>query len=298
MPAGLRIVQKRRQKPVKARSGFLRCQYRSKQGGRPYRLYIPVSATDAASRPLIVMLHGCKQDAEDFAAGTRMNMLAEEMNFIVAYPEQVLDANQMKCWNWFKPEHQKRGEGEAAIIAGLARSIASRHAVDRKRIFVAGLSAGGAMAVNVATVYPDVFAAVGIHSGLPYGSACDLGSALSAMRASRWLAHAEDLAVPTIIFHGAQDETVHPENGARLLETLAGHRQASVSSQDLRTPAGQIYTRTIIHSDDGILLGEYWLVHEGKHAWSGGSALGSYTDPAGPDASREMVRFFLQQERG
>lgn len=240
------------------------------------------------------MLHGCKQDGEDFAAGTRMNLLAEEMNFIVAYPEQIVDANQLKCWNWYKPQHQKRSEGEAAIIAGLTRSIASRYAVDRDRIFVAGMSAGGAMAVNVATVYPDIFRAVGIHSGLPYGSACDLGSALSAMRASRWMDGGGDLTIPTIIFHGARDETVHPDNGGKLLETLAGHQHADVSSEEIDAADGQAFTRKTVRSQQGKLMGEYWLLHDGTHAWSGGSASGSFTDPSGPDASREMLRFFLQ----
>ncbi len=276
-----------------------------------YRLYLPPEAPgDGAPRPMVVMLHGCTQHAEDFAAGTRMNALARELGVVVLYPEQAQRANAQKCWNWFKPQHQQRGRGEPAVIAALARSIATVHRVDPQRVYVAGLSAGGAMADVVGHCYPDVFAAVGVHSGLPYGCAADVASALSAMRsgpgpAPGTTAGARSTALPTIVFHGDADSTVHVRNAESLVAALrsgSGEGAASGAEAAPRVTRGQSgrgarHTRTVYTDAAGRDTLEYWQLHGAGHAWSGGSASGSYTDPSGVDASAEMLRFFLSHPR-
>ncbi|GAA4337565.1 hypothetical protein GCM10023144_33440 [Pigmentiphaga soli] len=271
-----------------------------------YKLYLPPAAAAAAPllRPMVVMLHGCTQDADDFAAGTRMNALARDLGVVVLYPEQTPRANAQRCWNWFKPQHQQRGRGEPAILAALAQTIAADHHVDAARVFVAGLSAGGAMADIVGRCYPDVFAAVGVHSGLPSGAASDVGSALAAMRNGRPAAPAVSGGPmpPTIVFHGDADATVHVSNGAAIVEAArnangktAGKPSARVAEG--RSSGGQRYTRTVYTDEAGRSTTEYWQLHGAGHAWSGGSAEGSYTDPAGVDASAEMLRFFLAHRR-
>ncbi|MFD2299822.1 PHB depolymerase family esterase [Paracidovorax citrulli] len=276
-----------------------------------YRLYLPPEVPgDGAPRPMVVMLHGCTQHAEDFAAGTRMNALARELGVVVLYPEQTQRANAQKCWNWFKPQHQQRGRGEPAVIAALARSIATAHRVDPARVYVAGLSAGGAMADVVGHCYPDVFAAVGVHSGLPYGCAADVASALSAMRSGPGPAPgattgARSTALPTIVFHGDADTTVHVRNAESLVAALrsgSGRGAASGAAAAPRVTRGQSgrgarHTRTVYTDAAGRDSLEYWQLHGAGHAWSGGSASGSYTDPSGVDASAEMLRFFLAHPR-
>ncbi len=273
-----------------------------------YRLYLPPDAPgDGAPRPMVVMLHGCTQHAEDFAAGTRMNALARELGVVVLYPEQTQHANAQKCWNWFKPQHQRRGRGEPAVIAALARSVATKHRVDPARVYVAGLSAGGAMADVVGHCYPDVFAAVGVHSGLPYGCAADVASALSAMRSGPGPAVAgtagpRGTALPTIVFHGDADGTVHVRNAEALVEALrdgSGRGGAAAAPRVTRgqTGRGARHTRTVYTDAAGRDALEYWQLHGAGHAWSGGSASGSYTDPSGVDASAEMLRFFLAHPR-
>jgi poly(hydroxyalkanoate) depolymerase family esterase len=248
------------------------------------------------------MLHGGTQDADDFAVGTRMNALAEEHGFIVAYPNQSKAANPSMCWNWFSPEHQKRAAGEPSIIAGITSEIVAGYDVDPDRVFIAGLSAGGAMAAVMAATYPDLYAAVGVHSGLPYRSATDLPSAFAAMRGdagsrgrrSRKARGAADDSprVRMIVFHGDADKIVHPSNAAG----IAGRSRVgeSVDHAETRLSVGQTYTRSVIRDQSGVAVVEEWLLHGSGHAWSGGSPDGSYTDPDGPDASREMLRFFLE----
>lgn len=269
-----------------------------------YKLYVPPHAGDggAAQRPLIVMLHGCTQGAADFAAGTNMNALARQAGALVLYPEQTPHANAQRCWNWFKPQHQERGRGEPEALAMLIRSIVAEHEVDGSRIYVAGLSAGGAMADILGRCYPDLVAAVGVHSGLPSGAASDLGSALSVMRqgaAPRVDSGATAPVPPTIVFHGDADATVHVRNATAIVEAVrAAHRDPSgalpeANASEGSAPAGRRYTRTVYTDRDGGARAEYWRLHGAGHAWSGGSAQGSYTDPTGVDASAQMLRFFL-----
>ena len=250
----------------------------SRAGTRFYLLYLP-GVYRGQSLPLVVMLHGCKQTPEDFAAGTRMNQAAEELGVIVAYPAQAWRANVERCWNWFRERDQQRDHGEPALIAGITQQVIARYNADRRRVYIAGLSAGGSMAAIMATTYPELYAAVGIHSGLPYASARGAATAAAAMRYKRLGAAAPVPTIPTIVFHGDDDTTVHPSNSAY---AIAG---------DVRTEtgeaAGRSYTRTTY---PGM---EHWLVHGAGHAWSGGNGDAPYADAKGPDATREMLRFFL-----
>ncbi|CAM4131848.1 PHB depolymerase family esterase [Roseomonas mucosa] len=255
--------------------------------------------------PLLVMLHGCTQSAEDFAAGTRMNQLAEEKGFLVAYPAQSGSANMQRCWNWFRPGDQQRDAGEPGLIAGMAREILREDGADPSRVYVAGLSAGGAAAAILATRYPDLFAAAGVHSGLGCGAARDLPSALSAMRQGAAglpapPAGAGARLVPTIVFHADGDSTVNPRNGDQIIEQLQRSLPVDwrMRVEEGRVPNGHAWRRTLYADGSGRHPLEQWLVHGGGHAWSGGSPDGSYTDPKGPDASREMLRFFLEHPKG
>jgi poly(hydroxyalkanoate) depolymerase family esterase len=290
---------------------FLSATYTAQAGTRPYKLYVP-SGYRGEALPLLVMLHGCTQSPDDFAAGTRMNRFAEEHGFLVAYPAQVATANASGCWNWFEPANQRWGQGEPALIAGITRQVAAGYAVDPRRVFVAGLSAGGAMAVVMALTYPDLYAAVGCHSGLAYGAAHDLPSALRAMaqaerpRAPRGVpsptAATSPRALPLIVFHGDRDTTVHPRNADQLIaQWLAlpaddappatGAREPEV--RRAKAPGGLAYTQSSHFDAGGQLRAEHWLIHGAGHGWSGGSAEGSFTAPRGPDAAHEMLRFFL-----
>jgi poly(hydroxyalkanoate) depolymerase family esterase len=275
-----------------------------------YKLFIPIGLGDAAP-PLVVMLHGCTQSPDDFARGTRMNALAQEHGYVIAYPAQSKRRNATRCWNWFRaPDQQRDGQGEAALIAALATHLTKAHGLDARRIYAAGLSAGGAMAAVLAAAYPDVFAAIGVHSGLPAGVAHDLPSAFAAM--AKGAAHSRipgphSLAhpVPAIVFHGDRDATVDPCNGAAIVlqatitgaPTPADVSKAHATSEHGSVAGGRTYTRTIYRNDAGIVVAEQWIVHGGGHAWFGGDSAGSYTDPSGPDASEEMLRFFSQCAR-
>jgi poly(hydroxyalkanoate) depolymerase family esterase len=291
----------RPRKPLDIPDGaqYLSRSYACAAGRRSYKVYVP-RRQHAGRRPLLVMLHGGTQDADDFAAGTRMNVLAEEHGFLVAYPNQCKSANPSLCWNWFKPEDQVRGAGEPSIIAGITSKIVAECDIDPQRIFVAGLSAGGAMAGVMGATYPEVYAAVGVHSGLPYRSATDVASAFSAMRGDPGLQRRQRktgprsdhaLGVRTIIFHGDADQIVHPSNAAKIIEAKTGD---TVERTKVRSSASRAYTRAVTQDKTGTVVVEQWLIHGSGHAWSGGSADGTYTDPHGPDASRELLRFFLE----
>jgi poly(hydroxyalkanoate) depolymerase family esterase len=292
---------------------FVERSYTNQTGTRSYKLYTP-SGYMGQEVPLVVMLHGCTQSPNDIAAGTQMNRLAEENIFLVAYPAQAQGANMNKCWNWFKTSDQQRGRGEPSLVAGITRQVIDEYNVADGRVYVVGMSAGGAMAAIMAEAYPDLYAAVGIHSGLAPGAAHDMPSAFAAM-------HQGGLAiprrvvpiatptgesariVPAIIFHGDRDRTVHPRNADHLLEhycpaNLTGSREEASGSTPRGTvrqgqvAGGHAYTRATYRDVGGRAIAERWTVHGLGHAWSGGSSSGSYTDPRGPDASAEMVRFF------
>lgn len=265
-------------------------------GSRTFRTYTPASATDGATG-VIVMLHGCTQTPEDFAAGTGMNTLAEQHGFIVVYPAQSRGHNAQSCWNWFSRGDQRRGKGEPAILAGLTTHICTKHGIGRDQTFVAGLSAGAAMAVILGETYGDVFSAVGAHSGLPVGAAKDVPSAFAAM-AGNSLESPPHLgaSVRTIVFHGTADSTVHPSNGEAIARrALGGNVSQSIETADQGETDGRSFKRATSSDLNGVQIVEHWTIEGQGHAWSGGKPGGSYVDPNGPDASAEMVRFFFDK---
>jgi len=280
---------------------WLRGSYAHKGRQLAYRLYVPPTTVGMTGpRPLIVMLHGCTQGADDFAAGTRMNALARDAGVLVLYPEQTQHANAQKCWNWFKTQHQQRGRGEPDLLASLTRHIMADHGVDASRVYIAGLSAGGAMADIMGRTYPDLFTALGVHSGLPAGAAADLPTALGAMRTGAAASTAIGPALrPMIVFHGDADTTVHPANGAAVVEAARGAQQITSAARVTHghAPNRQRFTHTVYTTADGGATIEHWQLHGTSHAWSGGSPAGSYTAPGGVDASAEMLRFFLSHQR-
>jgi poly(hydroxyalkanoate) depolymerase family esterase len=268
-------------------------------GTRAYKIYVP-SSYDRKSRALIVMLHGCNQNPDDFAAGTDMNAIAEQNNCFVVYPAQAQAANGSNCWNWFKTEDQQRDRGEPSIIADITRDAMREFPIDPSRVYVAGLSAGGAMAAIMGATYPELYAAIGIHSGLPAGAAHDLSSAFAAMRngsATKMPRQVLANAIPVIVFHGDDDTTVHPRNGAQALAQCIEHHGPRITIETGKVPQGRAYTRSVQHDSSGKAIAEHWIVHGAGHAWSGGNHNGSYTDPQGPNASQEMLRFFFTHKR-
>ena len=280
----------------------------------------PAGVKPQTAVPLVCLLHGCTQDAASFAAATLMNDAADRHGFVAVYPQQERGENPQGCWNWFLPQHQTRGAGEPASIAAIVRELMGTltpWTIDARRVFVAGLSAGGAMAAILAAVYPDLFAAVAVHSGLSYGSAASTGAAFTAMArgaedtiAQGRAAHAAvgDLArpVPSMVIHGTADSTVAPVNADQVLEqSMTANRLAAPETCDLdiarptTTSRGQVdgghaYTRCQWTDRRGVLMHERLKVDGLGHAWSGGAPGGSYTDPRGPDATDAIWRFFAQ----
>lgn len=275
-------------------TSFVEGTYKNAAGSRTYRLFTP-SGYHGQAIPLVIMLHGCTQSPEDFAAGTRMNFIAEEQTCFVAYPAQRAEANQAKCWNWFRPSDQQRGGGEPSLIAGITRQIMRDYSVHPQRVYVAGLSAGAAAAAVMGSTYGDLYAAIGVHSGLACGAATDLPSALIAMKQGGGSeAMPGGPPIPTIVFHGDRDTTVHSKNGSRIVRQSIGGSRTKETVHRGRVPGGHAYTRTVHTDAGGRGILEHWEIHGAGHAWSGGSPAGSYTDPDGPDATREMLRFFLE----
>lgn len=316
LPGGMRFTRggirpmgpERVSSSVLAGGQFIDKTYTSSTGTRAYKLYIPSGYTGQAL-PLVVMLHGCTQTPLDFASGTAMNVLAEKELCFMAYPQQVNSANSSGCWNWFQVANQQRGTGEPLLIAGITQQIMQAYHIDASRVYVAGLSSGGAMAAIMAATYPDLYAAVGVHSGLAYGAAHDLPSAFAAMKMGASQQPRQLAAfVPMIVFHGDRDTTVSTRNADDLVNQWleaadTGTGRVVRSPQEAIVERGQevgghAYSRFIYHDVSGRTLVEKWIIHQANHAWSGGNVSGSYTDPKGPDASAEMMRFFIEHSRG
>jgi len=277
---------------------FLDRAYSGGAGNLSYKLYVPARLR-GRRRSLLVMLHGCGQNPEDFATGTRMNAQADEHGFLVAYPAQSAAANAFTCWNWFRGKDQARETGEPALIAGITRAVALEHAVDAAHTYIAGLSAGGAMAVVLGATYPDIFSAIGVHSGLPYRAAHDASSAMAAMRGrTSQLDSTVKHAIPTIVFHGDRDTTVDLGNGSAIVDQAVSNAERDLGPLrkvvlEGTSGDGRAYTETRYRASRSASFIEYWVLHGAGHAWSGGFSEGSFTDESGPDASAEMVRFFL-----
>lgn len=282
---------------------------------RPYRLYLPVGFRATERLPMVVMLHGCRQTAEVFDAGTRMSELADRERFLVLYPEQVRAANSHRCWNWFDTAHHT-GAGEAAIIAGMVRAVAEIYNAEPSRLFVAGLSAGGAMTSILASCHADLFAAFGVHSGLMFQAARSTATAARAMRRGSdrdpAAAAAESFAisghkvdaVPVIVVHGRRDHWVHSTNAEQIVAQFVrvnalGRAQidpARYSTRTDRSAGGYTYAMRDYRDGDRLLL-RHVAVDGLGHAWSGGDARHAYNDPAGPDASRLIWEFFSLHQR-
>jgi poly(hydroxyalkanoate) depolymerase family esterase len=286
---------------------WLNESFRHEETTHRFKICIPGTYGDDPL-PLVVMLHGAHQDPDDFAAGTEMNAAAEAQGFIVLYPEQSEIANSLKCWNWFRPGDQQRESGETAMIAAMIRTVKQMYNIDAARVYVAGMSAGGAMAINLAVRHPELFAAAATHSGLAFGVADDALSAMCAMRDGKGKVRLPKTAteagrfraVPLIVFHGSADDIVHPLNGDQIVamnqRSLADHGTSHLHSSTLEESAenGHSYTRRLFLDAEGVPTGEHWLVHGLGHAWSGGSAAGSHTDARGPRATKEILCFFRQ----
>jgi len=286
---------------------FLTREITTSAGTRKYKIYIPSRYDSAQSYPLVVMLHGCTQDADNIARGTRLNDLAEDRNVLVAYPEQPVSANLMKCWNWYEPGNQKRDTGEPSIIAELTRAILQEYSIDHLRIYVGGVSAGAAMALAVAYAYPELYTAVGTHSGIALGAATSIVEGMGAMQRgappatqlpqiAKSLMGARGRFIPAIVFQGGSDRVVNSANARNIVDQHIG-THSNPAAMELScevkgtSEGGYHFTRAIYGKGDTVV--EAWVVDELGHAWSGGSNAGTFTDAKGPDAMREMLRFFL-----
>lgn len=293
--------------------------YNDPVGKHPYFVYTPESYQVGTAVPLFVMLHGCGQTALDFANGTSMNLLAEQYGFIVVYPQQTRNYNQGLCWNWFLSAHQSRDHGEPASIVAIVQSVQhniARWTIDSTRIYVAGLSAGAAMSVILGATYPDVFAAIGVHSGLEYQAATNLNDGLKAMRRGGPDPRQQGLAaytamsnlariVPTIVFHGTKDTTVAPVNGDQTVQqwmetdhlasdsTYAPDFTHPASVTSGQVPGGYAYVIATWNTAHGNEVQAYWKIAGLGHAWSGGNPVGTYTDRRGPDVSLALYNFFM-----
>ena len=285
--------------------------YTNAAGSRRYKLYVPGAYDPSRRRMLVVLLHGCTQDPDDIARGTRIAGHAERDGFLALLPEQPESANPKKCWNWYDRAHQGRDAGEPSLIVGMTDEVVRAYAVDPARVHLAGISAGAGMASLVAVAYPERYASLALHSGLAWRAATDVMGALGAMAKGVSDADAQGAsaleamgararAIPTLVVHGGKDAVVNPVNGSQSARQWAvtAARALGVPSLATRQTTGEEggygWTRTC-HSDaSGGCLVEELVVHELGHAWSGGSREGTFTDERGPEATREMVRFFRE----
>ncbi len=294
--------------------------YESEHGVRPYRLYLPpavlgeedleAKGEGAAAPPLLVVLHGCTQDAEDVARGTRMDDHGRRRGMAVLYPEQPPEAHATRCWNWYEPDHQSAGGGEPAILAGMIREMTETWGLDSERVYVAGISAGGAMAVTLAATHPGLVSGVASHSGVAYRAAVGLEEAtrvLSPAEAepSRDLVEAVSGAmgergrrIPLLVIHGDDDAVVAPRNARWLADQWAGLAEEFAEGvvewdMDPSRPQADQASRIEVVRDDGGVWMEMWRIRDLGHAWSGGSDEGTFTQPGGLDASALIVDFML-----
>ena len=294
--------------------------YNGPAGSLPYFVYTPVSYRVGVAVPLVVMLHGCTQTAADFAIGTKMNEMADHYKFLVVYPQQTNVYNQNLCWNWYEHSNQLRGKGEPAMIAGMVQAVeqnTSRWTIDTRHIFVAGISAGAAMAVILGVAYPDIFAAIGVHSGLEYQAATNTIDSLKVRDLGgpdpQQQGHAAFEAmgtnvrvIPTIVFQGTNDLIINEINGDQVTKQWMKTDQLASNNTyktDFGKPSdiwnGQIpggHSFSVFKWNDGLghELQEYWKIDGLGHAWSGGSPGNSYTDSSGPNASLAIVQFFMR----
>jgi poly(hydroxyalkanoate) depolymerase family esterase len=286
---------------------FIEGRFESRFGARRYKLFIPTRPAPDSGRPLVVMLHGCTQNADDIARGTRLNERAAIAlpGALVLYPEQSASDNPQKCWNWFDKAHQVREAGEPALLAELVSSIVGRYGAHRREVFVAGISAGGAMAVNLVVAYPELFAGAAVHSGIPYGAAATVMQALPVMRngPSDTLV-LRPIEVPLLVMHGESDAVVNPRNGGALAAQWRSaverslHEPLVAQEAEARSTDGRVFRRVAYTSSTLPVRPflEWWTVRELGHAWSGGSKDGTFTDERGPDATAAILDFFARND--
>lgn len=302
--------------PSSAQSGrWVEGTFTNTAGTRRYQLYVPGRYDPARRHMLVVMLHGCTQDPADFARGTRIAEHAERGGFLALLPEQPETANPKKCWNWYEPANQARGAGEPSILDGIITQVMRDHAIDSARVHLAGISAGAAMASLMTVAYPERFASIALHSGMAWRPATDVMSALGVM--ARGAADADTLGaaalaamgdrarvVPTMVVHGSKDAILNPLNGTQttrqwvLTNTRAPRGGPLTASATTGETKGYHWTRTCHRAAAGPCVVEEWIVTELGHAWSGGSAAGTFTDERGPDITAEMLRFFGEHPMG
>src|SRR6202050_2093832 len=295
---------------------------RAARGSRNFKLWMPGTLEKGHAWPLVMLLHGCTHDAEDMAEISGMNEVAEAKRFLVVYPEQSRLANLMKCWNWFHPKHQTRDAGEPSILAAVVLQVCSTHNVDPDRVYVAGVSAGGAMAPILAATYPDLFAALAVFAGAEFKAATNVSEGFSAMKRGgpdpvqqgqlafeamrSGLAHKKRRRMPVIVFHGTEDTTVNPVNADQVvaqwsetnacLATQSPNIEFALSEKVVsgEVPENYAYRKYIYTDQAGRLLMEKWLVQGLGHTWSGSPKASKYGDPKGPNASAEIWRFFCE----
>jgi poly(hydroxyalkanoate) depolymerase family esterase len=303
---------------VAARFTELHAETLVKRGPRPaldYRLYLPSGALRRRSLPLIVMLHGCRQDPLSFAEGTRMNKRAEDGRYAVLYPEQSTRSNPMRCWNWFETA-SIAGHGEAALIARLIDQITRRRRIDPRRVYLVGMSAGGAMACLLAVRHSRLFAACAIHSGVMYGVASSPMQAVSVMQSgaspasidkARRLLHEvgePEVTVPTLVIHGDRDATVNPLNADQIIVQLKERTEfidpsmgkLLASGERLIDDGGRAY-RQQDYTQQGRSILRKILVQGLGHAWSGGDSRYEFNDAGGPDATQLILDFVMPHRR-
>ena len=299
-----------------AAGSLVKGSYTGPDGTLSYEVYVPSGYVAERRVPLIVALHGCSENAEQFRQVTRFDELAEAKNAIVVFPDKSSYADSTSCWNWFKTSHMQRGTGEPALIAGVVDKVRQNYAIDDRRIYATGLSAGGAMASVMSATYPDVFAAAGVGSGCEYaaGASCAGYRGIDPEDAGQRAYQAmgtQAREVPVIVFQGDQDKTVPEVNAEQLVQQWQatddwaddGARNSTIPADPVKVkdpaPSGGGHTYTVRDYADGQgnELIQFWVVHGMGHAWSGGCDCEAYADTNGPNESAAMYAFFMSHPR-